>query len=204
MRQGDVLLFPMAQSGRMIGQRLSHLVLARGEVTGHQHRIRRGTAELYLHHDILYLKVDSRSATLTHEEHRELTVPQGIWEVKIQREYDPEIRQQQLRQMRRIEIRQELQEIRQRHEMRFDPHQYPSDAQQQLRQMRRIEIRQELQEIRQRHVMHSDPHQYASDGRRQDMQQDLQKLQKLRQELDELRQESSSANRQPNWRYVAD
>ena len=35
------------------GQTLSHLTLAEGEVTGHQHRISEGEAELYDHNGIL-------------------------------------------------------------------------------------------------------------------------------------------------------
>ncbi|NER36461.1 MAG: hypothetical protein F6J93_21165 [Oscillatoria sp. SIO1A7] len=87
MRQGDVLL---QQVQDIQGKQLSHLTLAEGEVTGHSHRISSGEAELYEKDGTLYLRVFSEQATLTHEEHKEIGIPQGNWMVRIQREYEPE------------------------------------------------------------------------------------------------------------------
>lgn len=87
MRQGDVLLFPTEQE--ITGTKLNHLVLAKGEVTGHRHRIREGKAELYERDGILYLRVLSPKAILSHEEHYQIDVPKGNWEIRIQREYEP-------------------------------------------------------------------------------------------------------------------
>jgi hypothetical protein len=87
IRQGDVLLLPVEQTQ---GQTLSHRTLAEGEVTGHQHRISEGEAQLYDHNGILYLRVFSQTALLTHEEHNAIAIPQGNWMVRIQREYEPE------------------------------------------------------------------------------------------------------------------
>jgi hypothetical protein len=39
---------------------------------------------------VLYLKVLSPTASLTHEEHAEVTIPQLPWGIRIQREYAPE------------------------------------------------------------------------------------------------------------------
>jgi hypothetical protein len=36
-----------------------------------------------------YLRVLSPTAILTHEEHDAVTIPQGNWEIRIQREYSP-------------------------------------------------------------------------------------------------------------------
>jgi hypothetical protein len=88
LRQGDVLIIPSNTS--ISGTKLPHLTLAEGEVTGHRHRISNGKAELLERDGVLYLKVLSPSAILTHEEHAEITIPQGDWEIKIQREYSPE------------------------------------------------------------------------------------------------------------------
>ena len=86
IRQGDVIL----QSAKVtFGKKLSHLTLAEGEVTGHSHRITSGNAELYKKDDTLYLRVLSEKATLTHEEHKSVKIPQGNWIVRIQREYEP-------------------------------------------------------------------------------------------------------------------
>ncbi|MBP0020696.1 MAG: hypothetical protein J7647_24465 [Cyanobacteria bacterium SBLK] len=87
IRQGDVLLKPVPET---TGKKLSHLTLAEGEVTGHSHRISNGEAELYEKDGTLYLRVLSETATLSHEEHHAIAVPQGDWLVKIQREYEPE------------------------------------------------------------------------------------------------------------------
>ncbi|MEH2014079.1 hypothetical protein [Nostoc sp.] len=36
------------------------------------------------------MRVFSESALLAHEEHKAISIPQGDWMVKIQREYEPE------------------------------------------------------------------------------------------------------------------
>lgn len=88
IRQGDVLLLSTEES--IEGNKLSHLTLAEGEVTGHSHRISDGQAELYEKDGTLYLRVFSEAATLTHEEHKAIQIPQGDWMVRIQREYEPQ------------------------------------------------------------------------------------------------------------------
>jgi hypothetical protein len=88
IRQGDVLIIP---SDTLVkGTKLPHLTLAEGEVTGHRHRISNGEAELLERDGVLYLRVLSPTAILTHEEHAQVTIPQGNWEIRIQREYEPE------------------------------------------------------------------------------------------------------------------
>ncbi len=87
IRQGDVILLPVPQTE---GNKLSHLTLAQGEVTGHSHRISDGKAELYERDGTLYLRVLSDAAVLTHEEHQAINIPQGNWMVRIQREYEPD------------------------------------------------------------------------------------------------------------------
>jgi hypothetical protein len=87
IRQGDVILMPVQQ---FEGQKLPHLTLAEGEVTGHKHRIIDGQAELYEKDGTLYLCVLSSAAVLAHEEHKAISIPQGTWMVRIQREYEPQ------------------------------------------------------------------------------------------------------------------
>ncbi|MBD2186307.1 hypothetical protein H6S82_19085 [Planktothrix sp. FACHB-1355] len=86
IRQGDVILLPAQQAE---GKKLPHLTLAEGEVTGHAHRISKGEAELLERDGTLYLRVLSKEAILTHEEHKQISIPQGNWMVRIQREYEP-------------------------------------------------------------------------------------------------------------------
>jgi hypothetical protein len=88
IRQGDVLIIP--HDTLVKGTKLPHLTLADGEATGHRHRISNGEAELLERDGVLYLRVLSPTAILTHEEHAQVTIPQGNWEIRIQREYEPE------------------------------------------------------------------------------------------------------------------
>jgi hypothetical protein len=81
-RHGDLLIIPCE---KVIGKKLSHLILARGEITGHKHEVI-GSAELFEENGTLYLKV-KESAQLTHPEHKTITLPTGNYEVKKQREY---------------------------------------------------------------------------------------------------------------------
>lgn len=87
IRQGDVILIPVQQ---VEGEKLSHLTLAEGEVTGHKHRISQGEAQLYTDDSQLYLSIFSPKAVLSHEEHDSVRISQGNWIVRIQREYEPE------------------------------------------------------------------------------------------------------------------
>jgi len=90
LRHGDVLL-EKVENTQPQNDKLDHTVLALGEVTGHSHQITSGQAVLYEHSDDQkLLVVESKSAQLTHEEHAAITVPQGTWIVRIQREYQPE------------------------------------------------------------------------------------------------------------------
>jgi hypothetical protein len=95
IRQGDVILVPVQESTSKVAlqelrQKLPHLTLAEGEVTGHKHRISEGQAQLYEQDSWLYLRVLSEVAILTHEEHKAIAIPQGNWMVRIQREYEPQ------------------------------------------------------------------------------------------------------------------
>jgi hypothetical protein len=66
------------------------LVLAEGEMTGHSHRIEDPrSAELYETDSERYLRVVSSTATLLHEEHGPICLPQGDYRVWRQREYSP-------------------------------------------------------------------------------------------------------------------
>jgi hypothetical protein len=86
-RQGDVIITPTISE--ILAPTLNHLVLAEGEGTGHRHQISSGEAELVELYGLLFLKVLSPTAILTHEEHAAVTIPQGNWEIRTQREYVP-------------------------------------------------------------------------------------------------------------------
>lgn len=89
-RHGDVFLQTCAAIPAA-AIRLPHVTLAKGELTGHAHRIaERGAAELFQRDDVLYLRVTGERATLTHEEHSPITLTRGVYRVWIQREYSPQ------------------------------------------------------------------------------------------------------------------
>lgn len=88
-RQGDVIVKVGVETPKG-AKKLSHLVLAEGEVTGHKHQIKEGEAELYEHKGTLFLKVISDEAVLGHEEHKPITLPRGDYEIGVQREFRPE------------------------------------------------------------------------------------------------------------------
>jgi hypothetical protein len=91
LQQGDVILQKTEQSITH-GKQLNHLILAEGEATGHNHQIVSGVAQLIAlqgsHEGKRILNVLSDYALLKHQEHKEINIPKGKWEVKIVREYD--------------------------------------------------------------------------------------------------------------------
>jgi hypothetical protein len=89
-RQGDVSIIASSielpkDAARIDGEP----VLARGELTGHAHRIIQGQVKLYqVAAGILYLRVLSEFAKLYHEEHEDLILPRGDYEIRRQREFN--------------------------------------------------------------------------------------------------------------------
>jgi hypothetical protein len=88
-RHGDVLLKRIPSLPRGL-QPASGTTLAHGEVTGHRHRIQQSNAvQLWTQGNNLFLEVKDTSATLIHEEHQAIELPQGLYRVWKQREYRP-------------------------------------------------------------------------------------------------------------------
>lgn len=87
-RQGDVIPVPVNVEEAQC-EKLPHLTLAEGEVTGHSHRIEDSNAALFKFNDKMYLKIQSEIGFLRHEEHKEIQIPQGDYEVIIQQDYEP-------------------------------------------------------------------------------------------------------------------
>lgn len=93
IRQGDVLLIPrnaIPEGATPVRRDRGRVILAYGEVTGHAHALIEPDVELLTADDVRYLRVDSVSALLMHEEHTHLVIPAGSYEVRLQREYTPE------------------------------------------------------------------------------------------------------------------
>jgi hypothetical protein len=88
IRHGDVLIEKVAELPEC--KKLDRKFLFEGEVTGHAHRIDIG--EIFETRDgELYLRVDALTK-VTHEEHKTVTLPKGIYRVTQKRQYNPETR----------------------------------------------------------------------------------------------------------------
>jgi hypothetical protein len=88
-RHGDVILM-QADAIPSDAIRRPTAVLARGEATGHSHRIAEpGAAEVFDHDGVGYLRVTAPQARLIHDEHGPIVLPRGIFRFWMQREYTP-------------------------------------------------------------------------------------------------------------------
>ena len=91
-RQGDVLLIPadaVPAAATKVAREGHRIVLALGEATGHAHAVETLGAELFALQTDRYLKVPATGATLVHEDHGAIALPEGTYRVIRQREYDP-------------------------------------------------------------------------------------------------------------------
>ncbi len=90
IQHGDVLLqeIPVLPRGvKSLPRRSGRLILAEGEATGHHHVIAARPAVLWELKGDLYLEV-AAPVTITHDEHRSLPIPAGIYRVGRVQEYD--------------------------------------------------------------------------------------------------------------------
>jgi hypothetical protein len=89
-RQGDVLFKKIEELPKK-KRKLETDIIVRGEATGHAHRIANGTLFSSWQRGRgpqLYIKA-SKGARVIHEEHKEIELEKGLYEVIRQREYDP-------------------------------------------------------------------------------------------------------------------
>jgi hypothetical protein len=86
-RQGDVLLRQIKELPETV-RRKEDKVLAFGEATGHAHKFTSEFADLYIDVGGKQYAFLLEKAVLEHEEHANIEVPEGVYEVVIQREFD--------------------------------------------------------------------------------------------------------------------
>ena len=90
--QGDISIISITDIPKGLNfKKLSEeFVVAEGESTGHKHTLVRGRADVELAKDTngFYLKVNSGEVVLTHQEHETQTIPQGIYFIGRQWEYN--------------------------------------------------------------------------------------------------------------------
>lgn len=88
IQQGDVLIHQITTIPAGT-QKDAGRVLAHGEVTGHAHRLTEASDGLLIEIDgQLYLRVGEGGATITHEEHKPVELPQGDYRIGRVQEYD--------------------------------------------------------------------------------------------------------------------
>ena len=90
-RQGDVLIREVSAipaGAKTVPREGGAVVLAHGEVTGHSHAIGSEFAHLVAEGAQRFLRA-TRPVALRHEEHGEIILPAGQYEVVIQREWSP-------------------------------------------------------------------------------------------------------------------
>jgi hypothetical protein len=90
IQHGDVLIKEIGElptGVKPVGRRNGALVIAEGEATGHHHVITAEKAFLYELKGDLFLEC-TESVTITHEEHKALPIPAGIYQIGRVREYD--------------------------------------------------------------------------------------------------------------------
>lgn len=88
-QHGDILIKPLPSGeGVPKGRQRAGQVLARGEATGHAH-VARGDGAVVIEgeDDQLYLDAP-KGATITHEEHKTISIPAGQYRIERVREYD--------------------------------------------------------------------------------------------------------------------
>lgn len=83
-RQGDILLERVQLSGDVSGWEVKDGVIARGETTGHAHRLVGGRL---VNERGQMTVVAPSGASVAHEEHDTLELEPGIWLVHRQQEY---------------------------------------------------------------------------------------------------------------------
>ena len=92
-RQGDVFILTSKKikdfsSAKIVKEK----ILAKGEVTGHYHLLKSINdckIEVIENQDGCFIKISDGLAELIHQEHALIKITEGIYEVRLQREYDP-------------------------------------------------------------------------------------------------------------------
>ena len=89
-RHGDLLIAPVAAIP--LGGRVKEdMVLARGEATGHTHRLEaREPVQLWEFSNEMYFRLGAGGGELVHDEHKAIQLHPGAYRVWKQRQYEPQ------------------------------------------------------------------------------------------------------------------
>ena len=89
IRQGDVILKQVElPDGKKKEKSDKQITVALGEVTGHHHTLYGSLPiDLFIFNNRRFLKIQEQ-VSFRHQEHHEIKVPKGDYEIIIEREYD--------------------------------------------------------------------------------------------------------------------
>ncbi len=92
-RQGDIFFVKVEDTFNLDGAKaVKNGVIARGETTGHMHRVAASSlaagAVLYALDRALYLRASEAGATIVHDEHKPIELAAGVYAVVPQQEFD--------------------------------------------------------------------------------------------------------------------
>jgi hypothetical protein len=93
-RQGEIIFLKVKKLPDSFGytrvksRLVPNGVIREGEKEGHEHKVEGDNVQLSLFGDGEFgtLKVDGKSATVTHPEHKDIKLPKGDYVVKVQKE----------------------------------------------------------------------------------------------------------------------
>lgn len=89
-RQGDLRIEAVEKIPKD-AKKIDSFVIAEGETTGHKHQVRpvKGQVTIFETPQVKYVEVEKGGmAELIHEEHGTINLPEGVHEIKIQKQYD--------------------------------------------------------------------------------------------------------------------
>jgi hypothetical protein len=86
-QQGDVTFEKVESVSGKIQKQKGKIIVAQGSSTGHAHAINDKNVSLSKDGEIMFLS-SGEEFTVTHEEHKPVTLPAGSYRVGIIREYD--------------------------------------------------------------------------------------------------------------------
>lgn len=85
-QQGDVIIESVSIPDKAVSKQTR--LLAEGETTGHAHKVAAGDVQMLELGQQLFMRVLSGNARIVHEEHKEVLIPPGDYEIRHVQEYD--------------------------------------------------------------------------------------------------------------------
>jgi hypothetical protein len=91
-RQGDIYFVKVDEEPRSYGTPVKNGVIAKGETTGHSHRLAPMSmdqgAELSVIAGSMFLRSPEKGTKIVHDEHHAIDLPKGLYAVVHQQEFD--------------------------------------------------------------------------------------------------------------------